>query len=153
MGGNVTLRQARTEDLDFAWRVYAEAIKPHIAPYIATHFGREWKDEQEKAAFATWWTLENTSVITHADAQVGWLHFEESDREITLVNYCIGSDYRHRGIGSQVLVYLLGMLGARGKPIIHTVLKTSQLQVFFERFGFEVIGEDEITLIMKRPVA
>src|SRR6266850_3619471 len=110
----VTLTPARPDDLEFAWTVYAEAVKPHIAPYIATHFNREWEEEKEKAAFATWWTTENTSIITHTGKHTGWLHFEETDCEITLVNYCVGSEFRHQGVGSYVLALLLDSWSAKG---------------------------------------
>src|SRR3989442_6194316 len=72
----VRLRSARSDDRDLAWKFYAEAVKPYIAPYIAANFHREWEDDREKFGFATWWTLENTSIIIRGDVQVGWLHFE-----------------------------------------------------------------------------
>lgn len=147
------LRPAQSHDCDFAWKLYSEAVRPHIGPYIAEHFNREWADEEEKARFLTWWTHENTSIVTLGDAQVGWLHFEETDAEITLLNYCVADEFRHRGIGSKVIGLLLDNWKDKQKPINHSVLKNSPYRGFFERFGFEMIEEDEITFLLRRPAA
>jgi N-acetylglutamate synthase-like GNAT family acetyltransferase len=147
------LRPARPDDCDFAWKLYSQAVKPHIGPYIAAHFDREWSDDEEKARFLTWWTPENTSIVTVGETGVGWLHFEETDAEITLLNYCVADEFRHRGIGSKVIGLLLENWQDMEKPIHHSVLKDSQYRGFFELFGFEMIEEDEITFLMRRPAA
>jgi ribosomal protein S18 acetylase RimI-like enzyme len=146
---DVAVRPAKLEDIDFSWGLYAEAVKPFIAPYISTHQKREWIDEHEKASFAKWWTPENTSIIMLGKSPVGWLHFEETDAEITLVNFCVSGEFRRRGIASRVLGMLLEGWKGKRKPILHSVLKQSPCKEFFESRGFKVIGEDEITFSMK----
>jgi N-acetylglutamate synthase-like GNAT family acetyltransferase len=146
------LRRARPNDADFAWRLYAEAVEPHVGPYIASRFQREWREDEERSRFDTWWTPENTSIISIADQQIGWFHVEETEDEIILANYCIASDYRRRGIGSKVLRLLLDSWSAARKPVTHSVLKTCPHHEFFKRHGFHVIGEDELAILMKRPV-
>ena len=141
MSGIPTLRPARKEDLDFSWTLYSEAVRPYVGPYIAKHFHREWNDGHEKSGFAKWWTVDNTSVINLGDEQVGWFHFEETDTEITLVNFCVASKFRRRGIGSQVLKELLEIWKRKQKPIVHAVLKDCPYRGFFERFEFKVSGE------------
>lgn len=149
----VKLRPARPEDVHFSWVVYAEAVRPHIEPHIATRFKREWSDDYEKAGFMKWWTPENTSIITLADKQVGWLHFQESDEEIILVNYSVASEFHRQGIGSTVLELLLRDWAGKGKPIVHSVLKGSPHKGFFERRGFQVVGDEDIAHRMRRPPA
>ena len=150
MGQTPELRSARLEDVDFAWRLYADAVEPYVGPYIATRFQREWREEEERLRFIGWWTPDNTSIVTIDNEQVGWLHVEEAEDEILLVNYCIACEFRRRGIGSSVLRLLLDRWSTTQKPIAHSVLKGCPYQEFFARFGFQVIGEDELTILMRR---
>ena len=146
---NIELKSARAEDVLFSWKLYVEAVKPHIAPHIKARFNRAWDDDAERTKFQQWWTPQNTFIVMADQSPVGWLHFEETDTEITLVNYCVAADYRRQGIGSTVLQTLIADWTKKNKPLVHSVLKGSTCRTFFEKRGFELIGEDEITFILK----
>lgn len=150
---SITFRAATDDDRDFAWRLYAEAVEPHISPIITARFNRGWSHDHERARFSTWWTPENTSIIRHGDEEVGWFHLEEGADELTLLNFCIASKFRGRGIGEKSITALLESWKPKGKPILHTVLKDSPHRGFFERFGFQVVNDDDIVHSMRREVS
>jgi hypothetical protein len=147
----VLLRPASYNDIQVAWTFYEEAVKPYLAPRLVVRFGRDWEHDRERANFGTWWTTTNTSMILLSQRPVGWLHHEESNSEITLVNYCVGLDFRRRGVGSTALGLFLNDLCSKNKPVIHSLLKGSPCRSFFEKRGFDLVGEDDLVFVFKRP--
>src|SRR5580704_9516131 len=103
MEEHATLRPAKSEDFEFAWKIYAEAVKPLITP----HLRRKWADDEEKRRFATVWRTEKSSIIMLGDKQIGWLAFDESGDEIVIENGYIVPEFQRRGVGSKVVRELL----------------------------------------------
>lgn len=147
------LRTATQSDLEFAWQAWAEAVKPHIAPIIASKFNRSWNDDDEQKRFSAWWQPKLASIITLDSIPVGWLAWEDADGVLTLLNFVILKRYRGLGIGSIVVGAKLNEWASNFKTIAHSVLKPSGHTSFFQRFGFRTIREDDMVFFMEASVA
>lgn len=141
-----TLRTARPEDFDFAWKTYSDAVKPYITP----HLRREWVDDEEKRRFATLWRTEKSSIILLGDKQIGWIAFEEAADEIVIENGYIVPEFQRRGIGSKIFGQLLESWNSKRKPVSLSILKNAPHRPFFERLGFKASGEEDITVSLRR---
>lgn len=142
------LKSAGKKDLDFAWTVWREAVKPHIEPYLLGRLGRAWRDEEEKKRFTEWWKADLSSIIMLDNEPIGWLASEESNETITLNNFCIASQHRGRGIGKKICEAKLNEWKSKRKTIVHSVLKGSNYASFFQAHGFRPVLEDEIVVHM-----
>lgn len=147
MEEHASLRPAKLDDFEFAWKIYLEAVKPHITP----HLRRKWVDDEEKRRFATVWRTEKSSIILLGDKQIGWLAFDETADEIVIENGYIVPEFQRRGIGSKVFAELLEGWNSKRKPVSLSILKNAPHRPFFERLGFQATGEKDITVSFKRP--
>ncbi len=145
----LALRPATQSDYEFAWKSWAEAVEPHVAPVISKKFSRPWKDEDEERRFAGWWQPRASTVIALDDLPVGWLASEEENGNITLVNLVIEKQYRRRGIASIILGAKLNEWSSKYKTVTHSVLRTSGHASFFERHGFQVKKVEDFLSIME----
>lgn len=142
---NLNFKRAQKDDFDFAWRTYAEAVKPNISEFL----GKDWSDDEQRSLFETIWHPENTLILISDNRPVGWMEHSETDDETIFEQFYIIPELRHQGIGSKLLQPILSDWKAKGKPITGTVLKNSPYKTFFEHLGFQVVGEDKITYLMK----
>jgi ribosomal protein S18 acetylase RimI-like enzyme len=139
----VELRPARPEDYDFALRLYMETIKPYTIAFF------EWVDQEQEARFAAQYRVDETVIISHSGADIGWFASRESDAETTLLQFYIAPAYQRQGIGSQVLQGLIEQWRLAGKPIALGVLKNNPARRLYERLGFRIIGENDIKFFMR----
>ena len=65
-------------------------------------------------------------------------------------NFCIATEFRHRGYGSKALSKLLSEVLPQGKPIVHSILKDKSLVEFFNKFGFKQIFEDDLIFLLQK---
>jgi len=149
MEEHASLRPAKSADFEFAWKIYLEAVKPHITPYLH----REWADDDEKRRFATIWRTDKSSIILFGDKQIGWLAFDETADEIVIENGYIVPEFQRRGIGSKIFGELLESWSTKRKPVSLSILKNAPHRLFFERLGFRATGEKDVTVSFKRPAA
>jgi hypothetical protein len=144
---NAKLRPARPDDYEFAWLLYAEAVKPYM---IANH-DHKWNDPDEKRRFSKIWRPEKTSIIILGDKNIGWLAFDETGDEVAVENGYIAPEFQRRGIGSSILGGLLEGWKAKRKSVSLSMLKKSPHRPFFERLGFKESGQKDITISFHRP--
>jgi GNAT superfamily N-acetyltransferase len=138
------LRPAQANDYDFALRLYVETIKPYTVAYMA------WVDEVESARFARLWAPADTRIITLDGTDVGWVEASELPAEIFLKQMYVMPGHQRRGIGTQVLRFLLQQWTATGKPVVLGVLKNNPARRLYERSGFTIVGETEMKFMMRR---
>jgi ribosomal protein S18 acetylase RimI-like enzyme len=141
----IDLRPARSEDYDFVFRLYVETMRPYTSAFF------EWVDKEQADRFASLYRLQETVIILHDGAGIGWFAARESDSEISLLQFYIAPTFQRRGIGSQVLQGLLERWQLSGKPITLGVLKNNPARRFYERLGFSIAGENDLKFFMKRP--
>jgi len=141
----IELRPVRAEDYRFAWRLYAEGIRPYAAAYMA------WVDAEQEARFESRYKPGSTWVIRRDGTDVGWMELHEIDEELRLNQLYVAAAQQRKGIGSQVMRQVLAKSRETGKPIALNVLKNNPARRLYERFGFTVVGENEMKFFMTRP--
>jgi ribosomal protein S18 acetylase RimI-like enzyme len=141
----IELRPVRAEDHRVAWRLYAEGIRPYAAAY------RAWVDAEQEARFESRYKPGSTWVINRDGADIGWMELQEIDEELRLNQLYVATAQQRKGIGSQVMRHVLAKSRETGKPVALNVLKNNPARRLYERFGFAVVGENEMKFFMTRP--
>jgi ribosomal protein S18 acetylase RimI-like enzyme len=141
----IELRPVRAEDYQFAWRLYAEGIRPYAAAYMA------WVDAEQEARFESRYKPGSTWVIRRDGTDVGWMELHEIDEELRLNQLYVAATQQRKGVGSQVMGQVLAKSRETGKPVVLNVLKNNPARRLYERFGFTVVGESEMKFFMMRP--
>src|SRR5215204_5652044 len=106
----IELRPVRAEDYGFAWRLYAEGIRPYAAAYMA------WVDAEQEARFESRYKPGSTWVIRRDGTDVGWMELHEIDEELRLNQLYVAAAQQRNGIGSQVMRQVLAKSRETGKP-------------------------------------
>jgi ribosomal protein S18 acetylase RimI-like enzyme len=141
----IELRPVRAEDYRFAWRLYAEGIRPYAAAYKA------WVDAEQEARFESRYKPGSTWIIRRDGTDVGWMELQELNEELRLNQLYVAIGRQRRGVGSQVMRHVLARSQETGKPVALNVLKNNPARRLYERFGFTVTGENEMKFFMTRP--
>jgi len=140
----IALRAACPADYSFAFGLYTETIKPLASAWAV------WVDEEQEAQFASLWRPDDTRIITLNGEDIGWVEFRQAMDEIFLKQLYISPAHQRRGVGSQVIRWLLEEQYRTAKSMALFVLKNNAACRFYERHGFEVVWETHTTLVMRR---
>ena len=144
MTGRISLRAASEPDYDVALHLYLDGIRPYAAPLMP------WDDEEQAARFAGQWRVEEVEIILLDGRPIGFLMSRVGQVEIALKQLYVAPDCQRRGIGTAVLDELVQRWRAVGKPIELGVLRNNPAQRLYERFGFRVVGQTPLKLLMQR---
>jgi len=140
----ITLRPACSADYAFALELYFEAIRPLAGAWI------QWVEADQETEFASLWRPNDTRIITLDGQKIGWVEFRQTGDELFLKQFYISPRHQRRGIGSKVLGLLREEQHKTAKSMALFVLKNNPASRFYERHGFEVVGETHTTLVMRR---
>lgn len=148
----IVIRDAEAEDLVFLEKLYLETRKDEFSAL-------GWDDDQlemllkmqfkiQTQAYKMQYPGARISVIETDGAAVGRMITTD---EIILVDIAVLPEWQNHGIGSFVLKGLLSDADSQKKSVYLQVLK-SNVPAFrlYERLGFEITGEDELNLMMRR---
>jgi len=127
-------RAATPGDFEFAWSLYAKAVRQLIEPLIMQQRNEAWGDDKEKARFATIWDPAKALVLICDGAPIGWLSVAETDESVHLENFYIDETYRNKGLGTAVLSWLLTEYKKR--PFTTSVISGNRSRALYERVGF-----------------
>ena len=91
-------------------------------------------------------------VVTADGSDVGRLYRTEAEgSELWLLDVALLPEWRGRGIGSRLVTNLVAEADARGVRLCLHVNRTNRARQLYERLGFVVTGESELTLRMEHP--
>ncbi|MFZ3325425.1 MAG: GNAT family N-acetyltransferase [Methylocella sp.] len=127
-------RAATDADFEFAWAVYAKAVKPLMEPHIARVRKEPWVDAEEKRRFSTLWNPAKSLVITCDGVPIGWLSVAESTECVHVENFYIDENYRNKGLGTAVLSWLVS--SHKMRPFTTSFITGSPSHSLYERLGF-----------------
>jgi GNAT superfamily N-acetyltransferase len=129
-------RGGTNADFDFAWKLYAESVRPLIEPHILRERNEHWVDKEEKARFSYIWDPAKVLIITCDSMPIGWLAIADSEDAIRIENFYIEKKYRNKGLGTAVLVWLVHHYQKR--PVTASVITSCPSRSLYERVGFVV---------------
>lgn len=139
----VELRPATREDFDFLYNLF----RATMCEYIAQIWG--WDEQWQQEHFTENFDPDTDHVIVLDEKDIGVISIEEKEDEIFLSKIYILPEYQRRGIGTQLINYLLGVAFNSGLPVTLRVLKTNPSKLLYERLGFVEVGETETEYLMK----
>ena len=140
----IRLRAALQDDLDLAYRITEDAMRP----YVEQAFGGWNADEQWRKHEANFTPATHRIILVDA-ATAGFVAVEDFPDYTWLVKLYLFQAYRGQGIGSKVLNDLLAVARTHGKPVTLQVLRVNlRAQALYARHGFTVTGERPAHLFM-----
>jgi len=129
-------------DLEFAWGLYRESMKPLTEEYLA------WDDARQKRVVERDAASGQASVIMRGGAEIGWLRVRETADEVELCQLYVAPGSRDRGAGTAMVRRLLANAGGTGKAVTLQVLRNNRARALYEHLGFRRTGEDSCKLHM-----
>ena len=118
-----------------------------MCEYIAKIWG--WDEQWRQEHFTENFDPDTDQVIVLDEKDIGVISIEEKEDEIFLSKIYILPEYQGRGIGTQLINYLLEVAFNSGLPVTLRVLKTNPAKLLYERLGFVEVGETETEYLMK----
>jgi ribosomal protein S18 acetylase RimI-like enzyme len=143
MARHIDLQQAKAEHYDFALHLYLLTMRPYVQELTI------WDEQKQRATFAAQWKREEVRIISVDGKDAGWLQVADLPTEIRLQKFFVSPEYQRSGIGSDILSNLLATWRSTGKRIVLRVLKNNPARRLYERFGFAVIAEEDVTFRMR----
>jgi ribosomal protein S18 acetylase RimI-like enzyme len=143
MARHIHLQQARAEHYDFALHLYLLTMRPYVQELTV------WDEQKQRATFAAQWKREEVRIMSVDGKDVGWLQVAELPAEIRLQKFFVSPEYQRSGIGSEILSNLLATWRSTGKKIVLRVLKNNPARRLYERLGFSVVAEEDVTFRMR----
>ncbi|GHO53611.1 GNAT family N-acetyltransferase [Ktedonobacter robiniae] len=142
----ITLHQSQNSDIETIANLRAIVLYDDL-----TRLGR-FNEIRVRQRFRDAFNPVHTWIIKAGSSFIGCIAFKPIVDGYLLEHFYIHPDYQGKGIGSQVLEYLLKQDYVIGKRVTLNVLQGSPAQRLYERFGFKVDSEDLIDIYMSMVV-
>jgi ribosomal protein S18 acetylase RimI-like enzyme len=84
----------------------------------------------------------NVQIIVYDGQRAGWMETQEDTQRIFLAHIYIKSELQGKGIGTYALTVLIRRSEVAGKSLTLSVMKNNPARKFYEKCGFEVVGEE-----------
>ena len=143
MARHVNLLEAKAEHYDFALHLYLLTMRPYVQELTV------WDEQGQRETFAAQWKCEDVRIISVDGKDAGWLQAAKLPAEIRLQKFFISPQFQRAGIGSEVLSKLLVAWRSTGKRVVLRVLKNNPARRLYERLGFSVTAEEDVTFRMR----
>jgi GNAT superfamily N-acetyltransferase len=131
---SLTLRRARAEDADFAFR----ALKETMRDYVIATWGT-WREEETRRETVEQVNAGRTEIIEWDHAPIGVHLVDRPGTHIQLVQLYIAKEFQRRGFGTQLVQRLFVEAKESNLPIRLRVLAVNPTRAFYERMGFTVV--------------
>lgn len=141
-----TLRPAQPEDEAFLVSVYGSTREDELAmaPWDARQ--REAFVKFQFAAqlhfYQTEYPHARHQVILDGDERVGRLYVDRREGEIRILDLTLLPQHRSRGLGSQILEWLMGEAADVRRPLTISLESFNRSRRLFERLGFSPVSEN-----------
>ncbi|MCB1897865.1 GNAT family N-acetyltransferase [Cognatazoarcus halotolerans] len=125
---------------------FAQALtKQNMERLTVSHWG-EWRSDVLSAHYPAWTNF----LIYEGSEPIGYVGVESKGEVLSLHNLQIREEHRSHGIGQWALSQIVRQFPSC-KSMEGSVFKDNRATSFFRRQGFEVVGEDEHCLVIRKP--
>jgi ribosomal protein S18 acetylase RimI-like enzyme len=139
----IHVREARLADADFARSLYFETMRR----MIEAKFG--WDQRRQEESFAEWFDLEEAGIIVADGRDAGWMQTRTNEHEVFLGSLYVKPEMQRLGIGTHVVLELIGQCRRSSKALTLAVMKINPAIHLYERLGFRITHEDEYKFYMQ----
>ncbi len=140
----VTRRAATDDDFEFCFR----ALKEGMRKYVVASFGA-WDDIQQIRFFRHKLETHTHEVIEVDGIDAGVLCVLHHPNYVHLELISLLEEFQGRGVGGEVILYLMKTARIRGVPLYLRCLKSNPAKRLYDRLGFDVVEEQEIRWVMR----
>ena len=144
MDNAISIRTAKQEDLKFLFALHCSTMYD----YIEATWG--WEEGWQQNYFREHFQPENNQIIVLKGHDIGRVEVEYKKEAVHICNIQILPEYQNKGIGSFIILEIIGQAQRQRRPVTLQVLKVNPARQFYERLGFVVAGEDDAHFKMKR---
>ena len=143
---SVALRSATEEDQKFLYESYKITLKP----YVEWAWG--WDEKFQRENFQIHFPIPQFQVISVNGSDAGGLYVEEqrSLRFIRLI-YLL-PEFQYKGIGHHMIVQEIEKAKAAKKSLHLKVVKINPAKSLYDRLGFMLLKENDVTYHLHLPV-
>lgn len=154
---NITRRAIGEQDTDFLFRLYASTREAELAivdwrpeqkiAFLRQQFDAQHRHYQEHYAGATF------DLLLADGRPAGRLYVARWERDIRIVDIALMPEFRGRGIGARLMKELFAEADASGRVVSIHVEVDNPARRWYERLGFQRVGEHGLYLLMERAPA
>lgn len=139
------LRPATSRDTELLWRIQRLAL----GSYVTAIFGTD--EAAQRSFFDDHFSVEAHEVIRVEGQDAGYLLYETRGDHVYLANVALLPEFQRRGVGAEVVRHVVAQANALGLPVRLQVLRSNPARNFYERLGFELVGETDTHWLLARP--
>jgi ribosomal protein S18 acetylase RimI-like enzyme len=144
----ITRRQGCEADREFLYDLLKRALGPHIE---ATY--GPWDDNWQRRHFLETTTPSAHEIVESQGCPIGCLLIEEHPEALELHRILIVPENQNRGIGSSLMRQILSAAIRKNECVRLQVFRANHPGIrFYQRLGFQSVGETETHVIMKHAV-
>jgi ribosomal protein S18 acetylase RimI-like enzyme len=127
-----TLRAAENSDFAFARKLYLATMKTLLSQLGA------WDREEFEKRIRVSFRPDEFQIIVHGNEDIGFLHLIETDTDIMIAQIHLIRPYRRRGIGTKILMEIIGRADADHKTMSLSAPRNNPAIHLYERLGFKI---------------
>jgi ribosomal protein S18 acetylase RimI-like enzyme len=137
---------ATQEDYDFIYNLN----KTNMEDYVIETWGN-WNEDFQRDFFSRYLQTLEFQIIVIKDKDVGIVAFSRNKTSINIDEIQLLPEYQSRGIGTLILSDIIASAQKAKIEITLRVLKVNYIaQKFYDKLGFEKIGDTETHFLLKR---
>ena len=141
-----SLKFATQEDYDFIYNLN----KTNMEDYVIETWGN-WNEDFQRDFFSRYLQTLEFQIIVIKDKDVGIVAFSRNKTSINIDEIQLLPEYQSRGIGTLILSDIIASAQKAKIEITLRVLKVNYIaQKFYDKLGFEKIGDTETHFLLKR---
>jgi ribosomal protein S18 acetylase RimI-like enzyme len=141
-----SLKMATQEDYDFIYNLN----KTNMKDYVIETWGN-WNENFQKDFFSRYLQTIEFQIIVIKNKSVGIVAFSRNKTSINIDEIQLLPEYQSRGIGTLILSDIIASAQKAKIEITIRVLKVNYIaQKFYDKLGFEKIGDTETHFLLKR---
>lgn len=136
-------RRVRSNDFDFCWSLYRDALQPLSAGLFA------WDDATQQRHVQDALADEGASILITENSDAGWLHCSETRFVIHLSHLYLVPEKRNHGLGTSFLTWMSERARRKQKDFTLDVMKNNRARMLYERLGFRPAGSSANTITLQ----
>jgi ribosomal protein S18 acetylase RimI-like enzyme len=151
----IGLRSVRDGDEDFLRFVYAESRREELDQVVWPEGVREQflrsQFDAQASHYAKHYPGAEYLIIEQGGKQAGRLYIWRSATEILILDIALVREFRNRGIGTTLLMQIIGEGEASSRIVSIHVEKFNRALRLYERLGFRVVDDLGVYWFLHRP--
>lgn len=142
--GNLRLVPGTQDDFEFLFVV----LRTTMRKYVVKTWGA-WEDDWQRARALQTFHPETHSIVELDGERIGSLSLEPMPGFLFLERIYILPEWQGRGIGTRILRRLQRQAAAEALPLQLHCLKVNPARSLYERLGWRVVGENEVSWVLE----